>query len=111
MLKACATFVMIMMLLFGSVGVPAFADAGTGGHAVEILDLECHAQDEGDDNGEGSPAAPAAHVDHHHCSVAIPLGSIAPAPVLIFSNVRKTSFADNPLISHKSAPPTEPPSA
>jgi hypothetical protein len=45
MAKALIAFLMISMLLFGSVGVPALADAGNAGHAVEIVDLDCHAEE------------------------------------------------------------------
>lgn len=102
---------MIMMLLFGSVGVPAMADAGTSGHAVEMLDLECHEADLDSDNGKDSPVAPAGHIDHHHCSVAVPDHPPSVATAAIYANGK---FLDRPvhgLTSHQTAPPTEPPAA
>lgn len=111
MLKAWTAFLMIVMLLFGSVGVPAFADAGTGGHAVELLDLECHEPKKGEDDSKGSPAAPATHADHHHCSAAVPLGAILIASQPAFADARLLHLADSRLNSHATAPPTEPPAA
>jgi hypothetical protein len=109
--KAWTAFLMILMLLFGSVGVPAFADAGTSGHAVEMLDLECHETNKSDDGGKGSPVAPATHVDHHHCSAAVPLGTVAIAVALPLVASRVPHGADRRMASHESAPPIEPPAA
>jgi hypothetical protein len=112
MAKALTAFLMIFMLMFGSVGVPAFADAGTGGHAVEMVDLECHAEEKSDgDQEQGSPKAPAGHVDHHHCSVAIPHNATGMATNAKFMNDAFLHLSVRGLISHQTAPPTQPPSA
>lgn len=102
---------MILMLLFGSVGVPAMADAGTSGHAVEMLDLECHETKSDSDDSQDSPVAPAGHIDHHHCSVAVP---DHPPSVVTAAIYADSKFLDRPvrgLTSHQTAPPTEPPAA
>ncbi len=112
MAKALLSFLMISMLLFGSIGVPALADAGNAGHAVEIVDLDCHAEEKSDSGqDENSPNAPAGHVDHHHCSVAVPQSSSGVAEAPIYTGNRFASLATRGMISHQTAPPTQPPSA
>ncbi len=102
---------MILMLLFGSAGVPAMADAGTSGHAVEMLDLECHDAKLDDDDDKGSPVAPPGHVDHHHCSVAVPNHPPSVATTAIYTNGKFLDLPVRSLTSHQTAPPTEPPAA
>lgn len=111
MMKACTAFLMIIMLLFGNVCVPAMADAGTSGHTIEMLDLECHDAESDGDDGKDSPVAPAGHIDHHHCSVAVPNHPPSVATAAKYAN---SKFLDRPvcgLTSHQTAPPTEPPAA
>lgn len=112
MAKALTAFFMILMLMFGSVGVPALADAGTSGHAVELVDLDCHAAESSDaDQGKEAPKAPVGHVDHHHCSAAIPHNAASIATTAIFASEAFLLLAVKGLISHQAAPPTQPPSA
>lgn len=112
MAKALTAFLMIMMLLFGSVGVPALADAGNAGHAVEMVDLDCYAEEQSDaGQDENAPRAPAGHVDHHHCSVAIPQSVNSVAAINIYASAPFALLAARGLISHQAAPPTQPPSA
>jgi len=112
MAKALIAFLMISMLLFGSVGVPALADAGNAGHAVEIVDLDCHAEEKSDaGQDENSPKAPAGHVDHHHCSVAVPQSVSGVAATNIYTCSQFALLAIRGMISHQAAPPIQPPSA
>ena len=112
MAKALTAFLMIFMLMVGSVGVSAFADPGTGGHAVELVNFDCHAEEKSDgDREQGSPKAPAGHVDHHHCSVAIPHNTARMATNAKFTNDAFLHLTVRGLISHQAAPPTQPPSA
>ena len=112
MAKALVAFLMISMLLFGSVGVPALADAGSADHAVEIVDLDCHAEEKSDaSQDENSSKAPAGHVDHHHCSVAVPQSVNDVAATIIYTGNQFALPAIRGMISHQAAPPIQPPSA
>lgn len=112
MVKASTAFLMILMLLFGSVGVPALADAGASGHTIELVDLDCHVEESREsDQDKGSPIAPSGHVDHHHCSVAIPHGAAGVTTPAIFTSGTFLHLSVRGLVSHQSAPPTQPPSA
>lgn len=112
MVKASTALLMILMLLFGSVGVPALADAGTSGHAVEIVDLDCHTEEKSDDGQDkNAPKAPAGHVDHHHCSVAVPQSVSGIAATNIYTGKQFALLAIRAMISHQAAPPIQPPSA
>jgi hypothetical protein len=112
MAKALIAFLMISMLLFGSIGVPALADAGSAGHAVEIVDLDCHAEEKSEaGQDENAPKAPAGHVDHHHCSVAVPQSVSGVAATNIYTGNQFALLAIRGMISHQAAPPIQPPSA
>jgi hypothetical protein len=112
MVKALTAFLMISMLLFGSIGVPALADAGSAGHAVEIVDLDCHSEEKNDaGQDENAPKAPAGHVDHHHCSVAVPQSVSGVGATNIYTGNQFALLAIRAMISHQAAPPTQPPSA
>ncbi|UNU44435.1 hypothetical protein EAO27_18270 [Sphingopyxis sp. YF1] len=113
MRAAFTSLMLILSMLFGSLVVPAFADAGTAGHAFEILDTDCHAETRDDArDAPGDPGQPAAiHVDHHHCSN----GLVPPATGAARTGLR----ARGPLFPvpasmmepHDAAPLTEPPAA
>lgn len=57
MRAAFTSLMLILSMLFGSLVVPAFADAGTAGHAFEILDTDCHAETR--DDARDAPGTPA----------------------------------------------------
>ena len=109
--KAWTAFVVILMLLFGGVGMPALADTGASDHAIEVLDLDCHGLDTKSDSDKNAPAAPALHIDHHHCSAAIPQNGSVLAATPFVTDAALLSAAVSRLPSHKTAPPTQPPAA
>lgn len=112
MVKALTAFLMISMLLFGSIGVPALADAGSAGHAVEIVDLDCHSEEKNDTGQDkNAPKAPSGHVDHHHCSVAVPQSVNGVAAIPIYTGNQFALLAIRGMVSHQAAPPIQPPSA
>jgi hypothetical protein len=102
---------MILMLMFGSIGVPAIADATSSTHMVELLDLECHEADSNSEGSKDAPVAPAGHIDHHHCSVAVPNHPVSVAADAIFANGKFLIQLIYELTSLRTAPPTEPPAA
>lgn len=111
MIKAWTAFAMIAMLIFGSIGVPALADSGNSYHAVELVDLECHDHGERDGDQRDAPANPSAHVDHHHCSVAIPMCAASSGSAPAYANSALPWLTDSRMTSYQTAPPTQPPSA
>jgi hypothetical protein len=111
MLKAWTAFVMIMMLLWGSIGIAAFADTGSSFHAVDIVDAGCHDKAEDSSNSEPDvPDAPISHVDHHHCSAALPTKGPGIASTNRLATVPRHWLIQNQMISRATAPPTQPPS-
>lgn len=111
MRKAWTAFVVIVMLLFGGVAMPALADTPASDHAIELLDLDCYGVDAKSETDKGSPAAPVLHIDHHHCSAAIPMNGDVVTAAPFLSNAPLLSASVYRLPSHKMAPPTQPPAA
>lgn len=102
---------LVFALLFGSIGVPALADGGTSGHAIEMIDNDCHASDPQDDGKANDSSQPAGHADHHHCSAGLLARTMDIANDVTFRGAQIRALSDAALHSHATAPPTQPPSA
>lgn len=110
MMALTARILVIVSLLFGSVVLPAMAEAKPG-HEMELVDIDCYFAERGGSDQKMPDSEPAGHMDHHHCAAYVALNGFAktsPAflPSKLFFLGRETAPA-----SYATAPPTQPPSA
>jgi hypothetical protein len=111
MAKRMTSLLMALMLLFGSIGAPAFAASPMHDHATELVDLDCQGARAAKDARPDTGKAPAGHAEHHHCSIALPLPATDVSSTGVLTTQRFASVPDARLASTATLPPTPPPSA
>lgn len=111
MLKRVTCLLMVLMLLFGSVGAHALTGTPVHGHAAELVDLDCQDASQASDPQPDDDAAPASDNDYHHCSIALPFPVPETARAEVPAREGYAPFLDARAASNAALPPTPPPSA
>lgn len=102
--------IVALAILFCSIASPVLAGSNhvIDDHAVELVDVDHHADEASDDGTDPSPE-PAAQ--HHHCTVGVfvPGAPLCAASLIAGPSIRPALSAV--LVSWNTLPATEPPAA
>lgn len=108
------SFFVMLAILFGSIVVPATAQAEdiVASHGSDIMVVLEHGEDaDHGDSHEQDGDAPCHAVSHHHCSIALAVDASALKLGFALRDAGNPPFATSAMSSFSQAPPTEPPAA